>query len=244
MQAKATTRSLLRHKRSKASIATLTALFALAAQALVPTPAAAEMAEGVCTNNRMILDGVEMSCLPIYVTGTAPGTAPRPALNLSSSPGRPIQTVDIPGEGLSSRSRGGQVTRRMRRVDPDAAKCALLRSTYEQGDPLPVDPVTEEVRFSVLAIGNREDDGTPLDFYSAPDWSNLPHLEKRLRELHKLARETKDDPDRMDDYQGQIRDVTRQLRREYDRAYMWVRALNENCAGAFPWPIPKDEDDD
>jgi hypothetical protein len=123
-------------------------------------------------------------------------------------------------------------------------KCALLRSTYEQGNPLPVDPLTEEVRFSVLAIGN-DDDGTPLDFYSAPDWSKLRRLEKRLHELHKLVRKAEDDPDGMDnEYQGEIRDVTRQLRREIDKAYMWVRAWDENCAGAPPWPIPKDESDD
>jgi hypothetical protein len=99
------------------------------------------MAEGVCTNGRMILDGVEMSCEPITVTDTI-----QRLLGLASSPGRPLSSLDF-GEGSGSGS-GGGLTKAPTKDKSKAPKslinkddergvgCMRLRGNYQYKRPI------------------------------------------------------------------------------------------------------------
>jgi hypothetical protein len=255
MQANAATSSLSRRKPAKASLATLTALLALAvgAQALVPALAAAETAEGTgsecipITDVPPDYDGSVPICQAeetIPVTGTAPGsgTAPPPTSGLPSSPGRPTQTGDRPGEGSGSRSRGGAVTK-VRRNDKDPISCAFLRVGYRLKRPLSVDD-DGEVRYFDFVPWERGDVLSPVpapNVFSIRVYKHVLETDKkRLEDLQWSFPPTRDEIEKKEQYEEWIDRDKENLAREAERLKLWNGLWNlYGCARVPEWLTDK-----
>jgi hypothetical protein len=193
-----------RRRPSKASIATLTALLALAAgaQALVPTPAAAEIAEngstctlkdGVPTDGNGQLCTIGEEVIPVRDT---PDPCAGRSLCLPGMNGVPIPTGGdgSSGEGPGSGSRGGvgPVTKKVKKPE-HPHWCARLRWLYENGRSLTVEfgfwgfgmkggyggINWDEGKVAYYGVG---DDGWNTALLPAPSRKRLHVLEERINE--------------------------------------------------------------